>query len=182
MQARFRAKGNVAWATTRDSFPLIIKERGEEDRRELLTERIGESWDGKLIPWSSFRIPFSGGWRKNYPWMIRFIARQKNMIRSKMICWMSIRRATEFNRLINFFKDRQRVWIIDKSGEEAANVYSLFAWRRGEDEKSWSSSLARGKLFRIKKLFNNCWRLNRFFTPTCFLLPACNGRWFPWVN
>lgn len=50
MQARFRAKGNVAWATTRDSFPLIIKERGEEDRRELLTERIGESWDGKLIP------------------------------------------------------------------------------------------------------------------------------------
>lgn len=59
VQARFRAKGNVAWATTRDSFPLIIKERGEEDRRELLTERIGESWDGKLIPWSSFRIPFS---------------------------------------------------------------------------------------------------------------------------
>lgn len=75
-------------------------------------------------------FPFLG-WRKNYPWMIRFIAREKNMIRSKMICWISIRRATEFNRLINFFKDRQRVWIIDKSGEEAANVYSLFAWRRG---------------------------------------------------
>lgn len=47
MQARFRAKGNLARATTRDSFPLI-KERGE-DYRELLTERIGESWDGKLI-------------------------------------------------------------------------------------------------------------------------------------
>lgn len=59
VQAPFRAKGNVAWATTRDSFPLI-KERGE-DCRELLTERIAEK--AGMENWARLGFPFLE-WRK----------------------------------------------------------------------------------------------------------------------
>lgn len=52
----FLAKGNLAWVSTRDSFPRIKEREGEKrntgrkknreelpHRHELLTERIGES-------------------------------------------------------------------------------------------------------------------------------------------